>query len=208
MVYDLKQEGKIHIISGFGKYKSSAAFGTVLRAINQDWNILVIQFLKGQESGEIKIIRKYFSNNVTIKRYGINKIVLPDNSSQLDKDETQRGWQETIDLIKEHDFDLLVLDEVLPAIDLKLLTQKQLFELFDEKPNKLEIICTGRVTNKIFMDNLTAKSDLHSDITCKRHYFSCRCPLCGRSWEYHYTYCPNDGTELKPFTKARHGIEV
>ena len=195
MVYDLKKEGKTHVISGFGKYKSSAAFGTVLRGINQNWKILIVQFLKGQKSGEIQIFEDYFSENVTILRYGVDKIVLPDNATELDRTETQRGWAEMLNELKRgkevnkirvingnsvyegiKSYDLLVLDEVLPAVDLKLLTQKQLFDLLEDRPVGLEIICTGRVTNRSFMDNLTNKSNLHSDIVCKRHYFSCKCP--------------------------------
>ena len=111
-----------------------------------------------------------------------------------------------VDMIKE--YDLLVIDEIFPAIDLKLITQKQLFDFFDNKPKELEVICTGRVTNKIFMSNLTSVSNLHSDIMCRKHYFSCRCPECGRSWDYHYIFCPNDGKRLEQFTKARYGIEL
>lgn len=207
-MYDLKKEGKIHIITGFGKYKTSAAFGTALRAINQNWKILIVQFLKGKKSGEIEIFEKYFKDNVDILRYGFNKIALPNNIEVSDKDESQRGWEEMLHAIEINNYDLLILDEVLPSVDLKLLTQKQLFDLFDNKPKALEVICTGRVSNKIFMDNLTAKSSLHSDIVCKRHYFSCKCPECNRSWEYHYTYCPNCGVELGKYTSARLGIEI
>lgn len=208
MSYDLKKQGKIHIITGFGKYKTSAAFGTALRAINQNWKILIVQFLKGKKSGEIEIFEKYFKNNVDILRYGADKIVLPNNVTSLDKEESQRGWIEMILKIQEGKYDLLILDEILPAIDLKLIYQNQLFDLFDNKPKELELICTGRVSNKTLMDNLTAKSHLHSDIRCKRHYFNCKCPVCGRSWEYHYTYCPNDGAMLEPHTNARLGIEI
>jgi cob(I)alamin adenosyltransferase len=60
--------GKIQSITGFGKFKTSSAFGTALRAIDQDWKILIVQFVKGSETGEINIMRKYqieywFENN-------------------------------------------------------------------------------------------------------------------------------------------------
>lgn len=206
-MYDLKKEGKIHVITGFGKYKTSAAFGTALRAINQNWKILVTQFIKGKKSGEIQVFEKYFKNNVDVLRYGLDKVVLPNNVTTLDKEEFQQGWSEMLKFLNKKEYDMLILDEVLPSIDLKLLTQKQLFDLFDSKSDKLEIICTGRVSNKIFMDNLTSKCNLHSDIVCKRHYFSRKCPDCGRSWEYHFTYCPNCSSRLECHTNARLGLE-
>lgn len=54
------QEGKIQSITGFGKFKTSSAIGTVLRAIDKNWKILVVQFVKGSETGEINILKKYF----------------------------------------------------------------------------------------------------------------------------------------------------
>ena len=221
MTEELQKEGKLHIITGFGKYKSSSAFGTSLRAINQDWKILITQFLKGQESGEISVLKKYFPNNVDILRYGANKIVLPNNIVEFDKEETQRGFQDMLSKIKEgknykydsdltfnKPYDLLILDEILVAVDLKLISQKQFFDFLNNKPDKLEIICTGRVTDKSFMHNLTIKSNLHSDIFCKKHYCSRRCIKCKRSWEWHYSYCPNCGTELQNYTSARLGLEL
>ena len=83
----MKKEGKIHAITGFGKYKSSAAFGTTLRAINQNWNILIVQFLKGKKSGEIEMFEKHFKDNIKILRYGANKIVLPNNVTTFDREE-------------------------------------------------------------------------------------------------------------------------
>ena len=91
------KQGKIQSITGFGKFKTSSAFGTALRAIDQDWKVLIVQFLKGAETGEINIMRKYFSKNVKIMRYGADKIVLPNNIETFDKEETQRGWQEMLD---------------------------------------------------------------------------------------------------------------
>lgn len=206
--FELEQEGKIHVITGFGKYKSSGAFGTVLRAINQGWRILIVQFLKGQKSGEIEIFEKYFPEYVTVMRYGVDKIVLPNNIEALDKEETQRGWQDMIEELGGHTYNLLVIDEVLPALDLKLLTQKQFFDFLSEKDDKLEVICTGRVTDKELMGKLTLKANLHSDIHCKRHYWQKKCPSCKRSWEYHYTYCPNCATELNKSRVAKRGIEL
>ena len=148
------KQGKIQSITGFGKFKTSSAFGTVLRAIDQDWKILIVQFLKGAETGEINIMRKYFSNNVKIMRYGANKIVLPNNIETFDKEETQRGWEEMVSEINTKKYDMLVLDEVHVALDMKLLQQYQYFDFLKNKPKELEIISTGRVTDKALMQKI------------------------------------------------------
>jgi cob(I)alamin adenosyltransferase len=203
----LYKQGKIQSITGFGKFKTSSAFGTVLRAIDQDWKILIVQFLKGSETGEINIMRKYFSNNVKIMRYGANKIVLPNNIETFDKEETQRGWEEMISEIHNKKYDMLVLDEVHVALDMKLLQQYQYFDFLKNKPKELEIISTGRVTDKALMQKIELASDLHTDAICKAHYFKKKCPICKRSWEYYFEFCPNDGHQLENFTPARKGVE-
>lgn len=201
------KQGKIQSITGFGKFKTSSAFGTVLRAIDQDWKILIVQFLKGSETGEINIMRKYFSDNVKIMRYGANKIVLPNNIETFDKEETQRGWVEMLDELKNNKYDMLVLDEVHVVLDMKLLQQYQYFDFLKDKDKDLEIISTGRVTDKALMQKIELASDLMTDAMCKKHYFNRKCPICKRSWEYYMHFCPNDGAELNSPTFARKGVE-
>ena len=203
----LYNQGKVQSITGFGKFKTSSAFGTVLRAIDQDWKILMVQFLKGAKTGEVNIMKKHFSKNVKIMRYGANKIVLPNNVGTFDKEETQRGWSEMICEISNNHYDLLVLDEIHVVLDMKLLHQYQYFDFIKDKPKELEVISTGRVTDKALMQKIELVSDLHTDAICKKHYFNRKCPVCKRSWEYYMHFCPNDGTQLESPTFARKGVE-
>jgi len=202
------KQGKVQSITGFGKFKTSSAFGTALRAIDQDWQILIVQFIKGAETGEVNIMRKYFSSNVKILRYGANKIVLPNNIESFDKEETQRGWNDMLTEINTGKYDMLILDEVFVALDLKLLQQYQYFNFLKEKPENLEIISTGRVTDKALMQRIEINSSLHTDAYCKRHYMNPKCSSCKRSWEWHMKFCPNCGTQLDPPVFARKGIEM
>lgn len=204
----LYNQGKIHAITGFAKFKTSSAFGTVLRAIDQDWKILIVQFLKGAETGEVNIMRKHFSNNVKIMRYGADKIVLPNNIEAFDKEDTQRGWNEMLDEINNNHYDMLILDEVFVAIDMKLLLHKQYFNFLKEKPEKLEVISTGRVTDKELMQKIELSSDIHADAFMRKHYMNRKCPSCKRSWEWHMKFCSNCGTQLDPPVFARKGIEL
>lgn len=199
--------GKIQSITGFGKFKTSSAFGTALRAIDQGWKILIVQFVKGSETGEINIMRKYFSNNVKIMRYGADKIILPNNVEGFDKEETLRGWNEVMNEIKNNHYDMLILDEIHIALDMKLLPQYMYFDFLKDKPKDLEIISTGRVIDKALMQKIELASDLHTDAFMKKHYFNPKCPNCKRSWEWHHTYCSNCGTLLDNNTISRKGIE-
>ncbi|MEM3947998.1 MAG: cob(I)yrinic acid a,c-diamide adenosyltransferase, partial [Zestosphaera sp.] len=43
---------------GKGKGKTTAAIGTALRALGWGWKVLVLQFMKGEVSGEYVFINK------------------------------------------------------------------------------------------------------------------------------------------------------
>lgn len=110
--------------------------------------------------------------------------------------------------VSNNDYDLLVLDEVHIALDMKLLYQSQYFDFLKNKPTKLEVISTGRVINKELMQKIELISDLHTDAFCKKHYFNTKCPNCKRSFEWHHKFCSNCGSELIVSTIARKGIEM
>lgn len=204
----MNKQGKIQSITGFGKFKTSSAFGTVLRAIDNNWKILIVQFVKGSETGEVNIMRKYFSDNVKIMRYGADKIILPNNIEGFDKEETLRGWNEVMQEINKNHYDMLVLDEIHIALDMKLLPQYMYFDFLKSKPENLEVISTGRVIDKELMQKITNASDLHTDAYCRVHYFNKKCKSCKRQFDWHYTFCPNCGEELVKSTYARKGVEL
>ena len=105
-------------------------------------------------------------------------------------------------------YDLLVLDEAFVAIDMKLILHKQYFGFLKEKPDKLEVITTGRVTDKERMQKIELNSHLHTDAYCRKHYMNRKCSNCKRSWELHTKFCSNCGTRLDEPVFARTGIEL
>jgi len=46
--------GLIHVYTGSGKGKTTAAFGLALRAAGHGWHTYVGQFMKGQDYGELR----------------------------------------------------------------------------------------------------------------------------------------------------------
>ncbi|GAB6153581.1 hypothetical protein JCM17380_23310 [Desulfosporosinus burensis] len=50
------QQGLIHIYTGAGKGKTTAAVGLGIRAYGQGLKVLMVQFLKGWATGEMKVI--------------------------------------------------------------------------------------------------------------------------------------------------------
>ena len=55
------------LLTGNGKGKTSSAFGMAIRALGYDYNVAIIQFIKGEQlSGEEIFTRKYFPKYASI----------------------------------------------------------------------------------------------------------------------------------------------
>lgn len=208
--------------TGSGKNKTTSAFGLTFRALGRGWNVLIAQFLKGDDStnsnyGEIESCR-LFSNQISILQSGRKKIVMEHNKDDEDKRLAHITWNSMLaelykGKLKEDEtfepYSMLVLDEILPTLNLGLITQKQFFdfvELLKKEFPEIELVLTGRMWSDPLFDKIKDIADLMTDGRCIKHYFNKHCKVCKRSFEYRSNYCPNCGRELETIN-AREGIE-
>lgn len=136
--------GLIHIYWGEGKGKTSAALGLALRAAGAGIKVLFVQFLKDGSSSEIALL----------ERLGIETACCPDIQKfvfQMTEEERLQAGEEysrlltaAISRCREADMGLLVLDEVIPACNLGLVSETALADFLRSKPRELEVALTGR----------------------------------------------------------------
>ena len=143
--------GIIQIYTGDGKGKTTAAFGQAVRAMGQGLNVVILQFLKNDKTGEFKFISN--NSNIEIETFNNQKKFVWDmNENELKKlkSETLAGFKKAEDIITNNSCDLLILDEAIGTIHQKLITTDYLKILLISKPNNMEIVLTGReVPNEI-----------------------------------------------------------
>ncbi len=128
--------------TGDGKGKSTAAFGTVLRAVAQGWKVAVVQFLKsgGWQVGEEKICRDL----------GVDWFADGDgftwDSDDLDESAAlaSTAWNRARELIMAGDHRLVVLDEISYALTWNWIDRDAVLETIAGRPEKTSIILTGR----------------------------------------------------------------
>ncbi len=161
----------IHAYTGDGKGKTTAAVGLLIRAFGSGRRVGVIFFDKGSET--------YRHNElVVLDRLGIEYHITglermkPDGSFRFgvleeDKIEALRGIRLAAETIASGRLDLLVLDEVLTSMTYGLLEKETLEELIDCSPEALELVLTGRCTDK----ELLEKADLVTRMVKHKHYF-------------------------------------
>ncbi len=162
--------GKIQVFTGKGKGKTTAALGTALRAHAQGKKVAFVYFDKGGgHYSEAAILDKL---GIEYHRTGLDRID-PETGrfrfgvKQEDQLEGKRGLDTVMELMMRADLDVLVLDEICVSASLGIISTEDVLNLIACKPQKLELILTGRDAPKEICD----RADLVSEINIVKHYF-------------------------------------
>jgi cob(I)alamin adenosyltransferase len=138
----MKTQGRIIIHTGDGKGKTTAALGTVFRALGHGQKVCVIQFIKGQGKYGERILAEKLENldwHICGKGFVFKK-----ENVEEDRKIAEEGFRLAAEIIASDRYDLVVLDELtyLPALD--FLAAEKIVETLRAKPERLNIIVTGR----------------------------------------------------------------
>jgi len=109
----------------------------------------MIQFMKGRRYSELDAIENL--SNFTIVQHGRDEFVNKENPEQIDIDLAAKGFAHAKDVIKSGKYDMVILDEINVAIDFNLINLEDVVKLIEDKPEKLEIILTGRYADPEIM---------------------------------------------------------
>lgn len=191
-------------VYGYGKYKTESAVGCAVRAIQNKHKVLFVQFLKNGSSSEIAFFKNQKDIDIMIGE--VNKITLPQNITGVDKLKAQSLFTALIKDSTISRYNLIVGDEILPALDMDLIDIKQV-ELLVKKCNKLgvDLYMTGRIRRKSNRTKIAELSDICTDAHCIRHNFNTHCKRCDKDFPYYYTYCCDCGSELTKSKKPKLG---
>lgn len=142
MTKDIEKLGLIHVYTGNGKGKTTAALGLALRAAGHDMKICIIMFLKGKcKYGEKNTVDKI--SNIEIHAYGGDDLIIGKPTTK-DFEEAEEAFNHGWRAITSNKYDIVILDELTHAINLGLIQLKDVMELIEKKPLELELIITGR----------------------------------------------------------------
>ncbi|MGC8998496.1 MAG: cob(I)yrinic acid a,c-diamide adenosyltransferase [Candidatus Bathyarchaeia archaeon] len=145
------EKGLVQVYTGDGKGKTSAAFGLALRAIGRGLKVYIIQFIKGGfDYGELYVVDKL--PNLTLKAFGRGKFVTEHPPSETDVRLAEEAFQLAEKIVKSGEYDLVILDEVNVALNLKLISIEKVLELIRSKPKHVELVLTGRYAPKEIID--------------------------------------------------------
>lgn len=142
----MQKKGMIHIYTGDGKGKTTAAIGLAIRAAGHGMKIYFVQFLKGRKTGELEALKKF--SNITVDRINPDLHKYFYQLGQEEKDllckRIEEGWRRLCLELSEENYDMLILDEILGVLDNNLLNPEELVGFIKNRPVGLELVLTGR----------------------------------------------------------------
>ena len=161
------EKGLVQVYTGNGKGKTTAAFGLALRAIGRGLQVYVIQFIKGGfDYGELYVVDKL--PNLTLKAFGRGKFVTEKPAGKEDVELAEEALALAEEVVKSGEYDIVILDEINVALNLKLIKTEKVLELIKNKPKHVELVLTGRYAP----NEIIEAADLVTEMKEVKHPFN------------------------------------
>jgi cob(I)alamin adenosyltransferase len=163
----MNQTGLIHIYTGDGKGKTTAALGLGLRAAGRGFKVLLVQFLKGRDTGELAVLQR-LGLEFVVRRNPESKKFIKDLTLE-ERRAVQTAvaalWKEAVAAALHGDCDLLILDEIMAAVHSCLVSLDAVETFLQQKPPGLEVVLTGRNAPR----QLVKLADYVSEVKAVKH---------------------------------------
>lgn len=156
--------GLVHIYCGDGKGKTSAAIGLAVRAAGRGKRVVVARFLKTDDSGEVEALKKIPGIQVLPCEKSFGFVASMDPETRREAAEYNEGLFRKAVRMAE-DADLLVLDEIMAAVNYGMVPEERVLSFLGNRPEKLEVAMTGRNPS----EKLLGQADYISEIQKRKH---------------------------------------
>lgn len=161
--------GCVHIYCGDGKGKTTAALGLAMRAVGRGFRVLLVRFLKNDDSGELIVLE-------TLP----NAVVFPCERSfsftfQMSAEQKAEAavfyddyFERASRLAMDEDFDLVIFDELMAACNHGMVREAAVLNFLAMRPKAMEVVMTGRNPSAA----LAQEADYISEIKMVKHPFT------------------------------------
>ncbi len=163
------ENGLTIVYTGKGKGKTTAALGIALRAVGYGKKVCMIQFIKGSwHYGEMTSSKKLEPEfeMITVGKGFVG--IIDDKSPKEDhKEIAKEAIKISNEKIQSGNYDIVILDEINYAVNLDLISVKDVINLIKSKPQKVDLVLTGNYAK----DEIIEISDLVTEMKEVKHPF-------------------------------------
>ena len=161
-----KEKGLIVITTGQGKGKTTAALGMAIRTLGHKQKVAIIQFIKGGwEPGEALAL-KIFGDELKFHAFG-EGFTWETQDRNKDIDLVKSSWSKALSYIKDQNYKLIILDEIIVAIKLGYIDEDKIIKGINLRPKLTHVVLTGRGASKKLIDS----ADLVTEMKLIHHPF-------------------------------------
>lgn len=134
----------IHIYTGNGKGKTTAALGLAMRASGQGLRVCILQFLKPRAllCGEHIALKKL--KGIRLMVFDQSHPIFESVSLLKLKKTIKEDFGKAKKAVLSRRYDMVVLDEIINVVDQGLISEKAFLRFLKSVPKKVELILTGR----------------------------------------------------------------
>ncbi|SHH78122.1 cob(I)yrinic acid a,c-diamide adenosyltransferase [Ferrimonas marina] len=159
-----EERGVLLVLTGNGKGKSTAGFGTVLRAVGHGKRCAVAQFIKGEwPCGERNVLEQMGVPFYVMK----TGFTWNTQDRQGDSQAAERVWQGIRAELADPKVDLVLLDELTYMLSYHYLDLEQVCDAIAARPAHQHVVITGRACHR----RLLEMADTVSEIAPVKHAF-------------------------------------
>jgi cob(I)alamin adenosyltransferase len=159
------KRGFVHVYTGHGKGKTTAALGLALRAAGRGLRTYIGQFMKGRLYGELAALRDHAL--ITIEQFGRPDCFHREEVTPEDVGRARQGLARARSILTGGQYDLVILDEINVALWFGLLTLDEVMGLLDVRPEQVELVLTGRYAPPALIE----RADLVTEMGEVKHYY-------------------------------------
>lgn len=170
-IEDPRPDGLRHVDSlvlvntGNGKGKSTAAFGTMIRAVARGWKVAVLQFVK---SGDWKVGEEQIGRQLGVDWYALGDGFTWDSDDLSHDQEIARdGWRQAAAIIAAGEHQLVVLDELTYLCTWGWIDTAEVVAALRDRPRTVNVIVTGRDAP----DELIELADTVTEMRQRKHAY-------------------------------------
>jgi len=137
----MSEPGLVHVYTGDGKGKTTAALGMCVRAVGHGHTALIVQFMKTAGTYGENFLHL---PGLTVVPSGRDCLVFSKEVTQEDRDKAAEGLTLARSAMTEGRFDVVVLDEVNVAIKFGLIDLNTVIKAVRDRAPGVEVVLTGR----------------------------------------------------------------
>ncbi|MFA0441667.1 cob(I)yrinic acid a,c-diamide adenosyltransferase [Vibrio sp. 10N.286.49.C2] len=159
-----EEKGLLLVITGNGKGKSTAGFGTVTRAIGHDKKAAVAQFIKGTWANGEKNLLEKLGVEFQVMATGFT---WETQNKEADTLAAQLVWQECKRMLKDESIDVVLFDELTYMVSYGYIDLDEVVEALTHRPKMQSVIITGRGAHRTLIE----LADTVSEVKNVKHAF-------------------------------------